>query len=441
MNVIPRKKIRSSVTWWEVLLLFPTVLFALHPAHSQTTRSSMPTSTKPELPEGTGKQIVQKVCTPCHDVSEFPLLNFDRADWELTVNCMVSAGAFVKKDEIALIIDYLSKNFKGKSTPGVTVPGNVQASIAEWNLPTPNSLPVGLFHENRGNVTWYAGVFGNVLGHFDLNTQKFEEIHLRPGSSPSGLAAKTGGGVQGTMFFTSRTGGFLGEFDPETADVREYRIDGPKLLLHDVAFDRNGMAWFTVMQARGPQYREGSKIGMLSQFTGEIKFADTPTRAADPHAIVINSKGIPFFTEQNSPRLGSIHPATMKITEYLLPNPAIGVKNLSVTPDDVVWYTDTIRGYLGKFDPKTGESREWPSPSGPSSRPDAITNADDIIWYSESGSTPNMLVRFDPKTEKFQSWPVKTSVGIDHLYAESNGSLWFTCPLANTIGHVTTHTE
>ena len=29
-----------------------------------------------------------------------------------------------------------------------------------------------------------------------------------------------------------------------------------------------------------------------------------------------------------------------------------------------------------------------------------------MIWYSESGTTPNTVVRFDPKTEKFQSWTI-----------------------------------
>jgi len=28
------------------------------------------------------------------------------------------------------------------------------------------------------------------------------------------------------------------------------------------------------------------------------------------------------------------------------------------------------------------------------------------VWYSESGTTPNTVVRFDPKTEKFQTWVI-----------------------------------
>ncbi len=41
---------------------------------------------------------------------------------------------------------------------------------------------------------------------------------------------------------------------------------------------------------------------------------------------------------------------------------------------------------------------------GPKSEPYGISAIHDVIWYSESGTTPNTVVRFDPKTETFQSW-------------------------------------
>jgi virginiamycin B lyase len=49
---------------------------------------------------------------------------------------------------------------------------------------------------------------------------------------------------------------------------------------------------------------------------------------------------------------------------------------------------------------------EWQSPSGPKSEPYGISVISGILWYSESGTTPNTVVRFDPKTEKFQSWAI-----------------------------------
>ncbi|MGZ5085377.1 MAG: hypothetical protein ACXWBZ_18565, partial [Usitatibacter sp.] len=62
--------------------------------------------------------------------------------------------------------------------------------------------------------------------------------------------------------------------------------------------------------------------------------------------------------------------------------------------------------FLGRLDPSTGNVKEWPSPSGPKSEPYGISVIGDVIWYSESGTTPNTVVRFDPRSGKFQSWAI-----------------------------------
>ena len=64
--------------------------------------------------------------------------------------------------------------------------------------------------------------------------------------------------------------------------------------------------------------------------------ADTLTPNAGPYGIAINSMGVPFFTERNSPRLGSVDLRTMYVTEYHLPNQDSRSKGIAVTPDDVV---------------------------------------------------------------------------------------------------------
>jgi hypothetical protein len=70
-----------------------------------------------------------------------------------------------------------------------------------------------------------------------------------------------------------------------------------------------------------------------------------------------------------------------------------------MTSDDIVWYADFSRGYLGRLDPATGKVAEWPSPSGPQSQPYGISAIDNVLWYSESGTSPNTVVRFDPKRD------------------------------------------
>jgi len=87
-----------------------------------------------------------------------------------------------------------------------------------------------------------------------------------------------------------------------------------------------------------------------------------------------------FFCEFGTNKLASIHPKTMDITEYALPDGA-RPRRLAISQDDAVYYSDFARGYLGRFDPTTGKVREWLSPGGPDSEPYSIAVAPDgIVW-------------------------------------------------------------
>jgi virginiamycin B lyase len=104
----------------------------------------------------------------------------------------------------------------------------------------------------------------------------------------------------------------------------------------------------------------------------------------------------------------------------------------------VLWYSDYSRGYLGRFDPKTGTAREWASPGGAQSRPYGIVALKGIIWYSESGVSPNTLVRFDPATEKFQTWVIPSGGGIvRNMMATRDGNLVLACSGRNRVALVT----
>jgi virginiamycin B lyase len=164
---------------------------------------------------------------------------------------------------------------------------------------------------------------------------------------------------------------------------------------------------------------------------------ESPTPKSRPYGIVVNSKGTPFFTQFNTNKLASINPTTMEIAEYVLPE-GTRPRRLTVTPDDMIYYSDYQRGYLGKLDPRNGKVEEWLSPGGPKSRPYGIaTTSDGIIWYSESGVDPNTIVRFDPKTKAFESWPVPSGGGvIRHMVATPNGQLYLACSGVNMVGIV-----
>ena len=62
------------------------------------------------------------------------------------------------------------------------------------------------------------------------------------------------------------------------------------------------------------------------------------------------------------------------------------------------------------------------------SGPYGIAVVKDVLWYSESGVSPNTLVRFDPKTEKFQTWEIPSGGGVGrNMMATRDGNLVLAC--------------
>jgi virginiamycin B lyase len=163
---------------------------------------------------------------------------------------------------------------------------------------------------------------------------------------------------------------------------------------HTPVIDQHGILWFAT--------EESNFVGRLDPRTGEIKLKLVPTAHAVPYGIAVLPSGVPYFCEFGTNKLASIHPQTMAITEYAVPEGA-RPRRLAVATDGTIYYTDYERGYLGHFDPTTKKVEEWKSPGGDGSEPYGITvTPDGIVWYSESGVKPNTLVRFDPRTNRFR---------------------------------------
>jgi competence protein ComEA len=80
-----------------VLLLAP--LFALSAVHAQ------------DLPSGSGKDTVEKVCTACHGLEAIVALQGDKDTWQGIVDDMKGRGADASNQDFTAIVNYLSKYF------------------------------------------------------------------------------------------------------------------------------------------------------------------------------------------------------------------------------------------------------------------------------------------------------------------------------------------
>jgi virginiamycin B lyase len=377
-----------------------------------------------ELPEGHGKELVEADCARCHGLGLIANAGFSEKDWQDLFSSMVK----LPSDESTAIAAYLAKNFPEKPKPrAVVVPGTVNVSIKEWLVPTLGSRPHDPLATADGNI-WWTGQMANVLGRLDPRTGVMKEFPTKtPKSGPHGLTEDK----QGNIWYTGNAAALIGKLDPKTGDITEYKMPDPAARdPHTPVFDQKGILWFTV--------QGGNMVGRLDPTSGEIKLATSPTPRSLPYGMVIDSKGAPWFVEFGVNKIARIDPSTMEIKEYTLPNSETRPRRVAITNDDVLWYSDYSRGYLGRFDPKTGAAREWPSPSGPQSRPYGIVALNGIIWFSESGVTPNTLVRFDPRTEKFQTWVIPSGGGVvRNMMATRDGNLVLACSGRNRVALVT----
>jgi virginiamycin B lyase len=349
-----------------------------------------------KLPDGAGKEAVGNTCGVCHEFFSRVGAGYTPEGWHTVVRMMLNQGVNLPADQVALVTDYLTKNFPEKPKPaGQTLPGPAQVSFKWYAAPTPGSRPHDPLAARDGSL-WYSGQLANVLGRIDPKTGKVREYPLKTAhSGPHGLVEDR----QGNIWYTGNTGALIGQLDPKTGKVTEYPLPDPNAKdPHTLVFDRAGILWFTVQNA--------NKLGRLDPKTSEIKLFTSPTPGSRPYGIQINSKGVPFYVEFGANKIASIDPKTLAIHEWTLPDAGARPRRLAIDSHDVIWYSDFARGYLGRLDPKTGNVREWQSPDGAKSQPYGISVIKNVVWYSESGTKPNTVVRFDPKTENFESWTI-----------------------------------
>lgn len=376
------------------------------------------------LPDGAAKELVARACTTCHGVNQITnSTGYTKERWQSLFSTMIK----LPDAQANAVSQYLAAHFPPK--PGrepVLVPGPVQVSFREWQVPTLGQRSRDPVQSPDGMI-WWAGQYGNVVGRLNPRTGEMREWTLPQGARPHSIAADRNGNI----WYMGNGNGTVGKLDPKTGEITVYILPDPAARdPHTPIFDRNGILWFTV--------QNGNMVGRLNPANGEIKLAKVPTPDADPYGMDIDSKGVPWVAYTGSYKVASVDPVTMAIREYPVPNEKSRIRRLAITSDDMIWYVNFSLGTLGRLNPRTGEVKEWPSPSGQDTQPYAIAVVNDIIWYNESRRRPDALVRFDPKTERFQSWAIPSGVGtLRHMRATADGNLLIHQTSTNRIGLVT----
>ena len=206
----------------------------------------------------------------------------------------------------------------------------------------------------------------------------------------------------------------ISEWDVPTANSRP----------HDPAATPDGALWFTEQMA--------NKLGRLDPRSGRIREFPLKTPESGPHGLVVDRDGSVWFAAIfKATSAASIHGrARSPSTGSRTPTRRIRTRRCSSSTGSSGSRWSTRDRFLGRIDEATGKTQEWPSPGGPGSKPYGIAvMPDGAVWYSESGVTPNTLVRFDPRSKSFSTTAIPSGGGVvrnmvafgDKLYLAESG--------------------
>ncbi len=84
-----------------------------------------------QLPEGPGKEIVEKQCSTCHTIEVIVAQRNDASAWKQLVMNMIDRGAEITDEQVPVVIEYLAANWnKPSPPPAVEKPAEQSAPIA-----------------------------------------------------------------------------------------------------------------------------------------------------------------------------------------------------------------------------------------------------------------------------------------------------------------------
>lgn len=76
------------------------------------------TASAQDLPDGPGKDLVQTICTECHDTARIVAQRKTKAEWTAKVTEMLQEEQDVTEAEREIIINYLASHFAKADMPG-----------------------------------------------------------------------------------------------------------------------------------------------------------------------------------------------------------------------------------------------------------------------------------------------------------------------------------
>jgi streptogramin lyase len=176
---------------------------------------------------------------------------------------------------------------------------------------------------------------------------------------------------------------------------------------------------------------------------------DLPRPTIEPHDVVLDSKGMAWFSNFGEQTIGKFDPKTGKLTEIPVPElkkgSPLGALSIRMDREENMWLGGMYQAAIIKYDTKTEKLEHWQAPPE-WNRPNTQINmtsplnigVDGKVWAQNNGFAG--VHRVDLKTGKWETWePYKATPQGHNIYdvvSDSKNNGWFTNIGRDHIGRI-----
>jgi streptogramin lyase len=207
--------------------------------------------------------------------------------------------------------------------------------VAEFVIPTVNSLPLSITSSSDGNL-WFTETNAHKIGRINPWTGLITEFSIS--SAPICIAS----GADGNLWYTEGGTDKIGRITPAGA-ITEFLVPtDPYSSCSGITAGADGNLWFSVV---------GYGIGRINPFTGAVtEFALSAGAVpwGSPTNVAAGPDGsIWFGTTWGSDVVGRVTPGGA-ITQYVVSTANFNVEGLTTGPDGNLWFTEDP-GRIGRI--------------------------------------------------------------------------------------------
>jgi virginiamycin B lyase len=202
---------------------------------------------------------------------------------------------------------------------------------------------------------------------------------------------------------------------PAAPEVKEWTVPWEGTRPRDPFVDAKGRVWFVG--------QSGNYIAYLEPNSGRFERYDIE-EGTHPHNLVVDGQGMVWYTGNQNGRLVRLDPESRKLTDYLMPDPAVRDPHTMILDQaGNAWFTAQGAGVVGRRDAASGKIRLWKLGAG--TRPYGIEfDRGGRVWFDLFGT--NELGVIDPKTMEPRRYQLPEGARPRRIGVTSDGGIWYT---------------